>query len=256
MRTNIPNIVLFLLLSFLPGCTAKEEFTCYLAKPQDSYDYPIKPGTPEWEQLDNSDEMDSVLQIPKNVLDNISTEGLIETVLNYPRFGDLYSIDDYQFAFDQMKNHYNGFQGLFNRNDAAMKLYDRYKEMYPGCVKNNWPSINGPGSSSSFSFAFIEILLAQYNILSQFNNEQIRILLREAISKYNEKNAHDFSVFSKKHTILITGRILYMSNYSPFIEEYSKNYFVKDFIDKVVLNNNFETLDLVLDYAEKYLDLN
>ena len=255
MKINILYIILFFLYFFLSACSKeKEEHSCYIAHVPDAYDYPIKPGTPEWEQLNSSDEMDSVLQIPEDVLHSISTEGLIETVLNYPRWGDLYFLEDYQFGFDVIKENFNGIQELLKRSDAATKLFDRYKLMNPGCNENNWPSINGPGSSASFSFAFIEIIIAQYDILNQFDNEQIETLLKEVIIKYEEKNRYDYSVFSKKHTVLIAGRIMYLSNYTPFIEEYSKNIYVKEFIEKVMLNNNFETLDLVYDYAKNFLN--
>ncbi|NLJ39771.1 MAG: hypothetical protein GX432_13570 [Candidatus Atribacteria bacterium] len=255
MKLNKLYIVLLAFLYLLSGCSnEKEEYNCFIAGVPDAYDYPIKPGTPEWEKLTTSYEMDSVLQIPKDVLNSISTEGLIETVLNYPKFGDLYFLDNYQFSFDRLKEHFNGFQELLTRRDAGIKLFSRYKLMNPACNKNNWPSITGPGSSVSFSFAFIEIIIAQYDILNQFNNEQIKPLLKETIIKYQEKTRYNYSVFSKKHTVLIAGRIMYIKNYSPFMEEYKKNIYVKTFIDKVMLYNNFETLDLIIDYANDFYE--
>lgn len=255
MKTSIIYILLSFLSFFLSGCLKeKVEHTCNIAHVIDAYDYPVKPGMPSWSLLDTSHEMDSVLQIPDNVLNNISTEGLIETSLNYPRFGDLYFLDDYQLAFEILTEHFNGFQELLKRDDAAEKLIYRYELMYPGCNDNNWPSVNGPGSSTSFSFAYIEIIIAQYGILSQLDKVKIKTLLKDTLIKYDEKNQYNYSVFSKKHTVLIAGRIMYLADYTPFIEEYNKNINVKNFIDKVILNSNFETLELVNNYAKKFLN--
>ncbi len=253
MKRNAINIVFLFLLFFLACCTKEnEEFVCYIEPYPDAYDYPIKPGTPEWENLQSSDEMDSVLQIPENILLIISTEGLIETVLNYPGFGNLYFSEDLQSAFEGMTGRFNGFQELLQRNDAAKKLMDRYLMMYPGCKNNNWPSINEPGSSISFSFAYIEILLAQYPILNQLDSVLIKLLHDEATRKYSDKKHYDHSVFSKKHTVLIEARIMYLKKYPPFIEEYNKNDYVKIFIERVNLLDDFGTLELINNYSEKY----
>ena len=255
MKTRILYLSLFFLSLLLSACSKeKEEHTCNISHVTDAYDYPLKPGMPGWSLLNSSHEMDSVLQIPDNVLANISTEGLIETALNYPRFGDLYFLDDYQHAFEILTEHFNGFQELLKRDDAAEKLLYRYELMYPDCNDNNWPSINGPGSSTSFSFAFIEIIIAQYDILAQLDKVKSKTLLKEALIKYQEKSQYNYSVFSKKHTALIAGRIMYLADYTPFIEEYNKNIYVKDFIDKVILNSNFETLELVNNHAKKFLN--
>lgn len=250
MKKDRLYIILFFLYFFSLNCS-KEDFnpSCYIAHVSDAYDYPLKPGMPGWELLRNSDEMDSVLQIPKDVLLSISTEGLIETVLNYPSFPNIYFQNDYQYVFDIIKEKFNGFSELLMRQDAAILLLKRYKSMKPHCQENNWPSINGPGSSPSFSFAFIEILLAQYDILEQLDNDDTHTLMQEAIEKYEEKIVNNFSVFSTKHTVLIAGRILLLNNYAPFMEEYNNDIYVKDFIDRIMLLSNFDTLERVYELA-------
>ena len=165
MKPEIKRLIVFLWFIINTSCSNETEIgieMCFIDHLQDAYDYPIKPGMAEWEKLNSSDEMDSVLQIPEAILHSISTEGLIETVLNYPMFGNLYFIDDYQQSFDLLEENFNGFQELLNRTDAGRLLFDRYKLMHPGCKENNWPSINGPGSSASYSFAFIEILILKF----------------------------------------------------------------------------------------------
>ena len=55
----------------------------------DLYDFPIKPGTEEWKAMVSHDEMLKACQVPELVLQKMSTEGLVETVLNYPLYGDM-----------------------------------------------------------------------------------------------------------------------------------------------------------------------
>ena len=202
------------------ACTKQPvELECYIEPVEDAYDYPIKPGSPEWAQLTSSQQMDSVLQIPNDILLDMSTEGLIETCLSYPRFGDLYFAEDYQWAFEVLTSHFNGFRELLLRDDAAIKLFDRYLQMYPGCSINNWPSIIRPGYSTSFSFSFIEIILAQPEILQQLNDAETNAWMQELVAKYKQKKGYDYSIFSLKHTPLVAGRIMIMRNYHPFVYE-------------------------------------
>lgn len=237
------------------ACTKQPiELECYIEPVEDAYDYPIKPGSPEWAQLTSSQQMDSVLQIPDDILFSISTEGLVETCLSYPRFGDLYFAEDYQWAFEVLTDHFNGFSELLSRDDAALKLFDRYLLMYPGCSINNWPSINGPGTSTSFSFAYIEIILAQTEILQQLDGAETNLWMQEVITKYKQKKRYNYSVFSKKHTALIAGRIMLLNNYPPFMDEYYNNPYVKAFVDRVMLFGNFETLEVVIKHAVNFLN--
>jgi len=113
-------------LFFLITCSKEdEEPLCIIEHVIDAYDYPVKPGSPEWAELTSNDEIDAVLQIPENILYEMSTEGLIETVLNYPRFADIYASENYQISFDVLTENFNGFHELLQRSDAAVHLLER-----------------------------------------------------------------------------------------------------------------------------------
>lgn len=45
------------------------------------WDYPVKPGTEEWNQLSNHQEMIDICQIPIDILQNISTKDLLKYAL-------------------------------------------------------------------------------------------------------------------------------------------------------------------------------
>jgi hypothetical protein len=56
---------------------------------KDAYEFPIKPGTEEWKQLEPATIRIAALQIPDAVLASISTEGLLETCLHFPYLSDI-----------------------------------------------------------------------------------------------------------------------------------------------------------------------
>ncbi|MFZ3101985.1 MAG: hypothetical protein WA113_07270 [Desulfitobacteriaceae bacterium] len=97
-----------------------------------SYQYPVKGGTEEWKKLNSHAEMLDVVQIPENILKKMTTAELVETVLNYPLYGDMYSYDTFQQGIESIIIQFNGLSELLKRDDAGTVLLAKYKE------KNLW----------------------------------------------------------------------------------------------------------------------
>src|SRR5690625_4039877 len=76
-----------------------------------SYEYPIKPGTPEWKELNYREHMES-LQVPEEILRNLTTEALIETVLGYPFIVNTFLFNTYGEGFNAILSDFNGLQEL------------------------------------------------------------------------------------------------------------------------------------------------
>ena len=81
-----------------------------------------------------------------------------------------------------------------------------------------------------------------------------RELLNEAIKKYIEfeKIGNPYSIFNLKIEALIMARVMVVENYAPFLEEITTNDLMNIFINDVELNNNIETLNIILDYANQF----
>lgn len=229
---------------------------CEIQNSKDVYEYPIKPGSNEWKQLSSPKEKISVCQIPESILSSISTKGLIESVLNNPLFGEIYLGVHPQSGFNAFHENFNGVRVLMLRKDLVEELLDRYSQMNPSCNKNNWPSLNGAGSNNNFAFSFIEILIAQHAVLEQIiDNQETRNFLREVINKYEDKIRNNYSVIGLEYSMLICGRIMYLSNYVPFIEEYNNNEHVNYFINDAFVRD-MNTLNIIYDYVNKFLEKN
>lgn len=236
------------------GCKKEDGFdysVCYIEWPADTYIFPIRPGTEEWGLLTSSSQMDSVLLIPDSILLEISTDGLIQTCMDYPRWFDMFFDPQYNFqrVLEILYSNFNGLQELFNRSDAGPKLHHYYNQMYPECDKNNWSQVL-PGQ---FVYAWIEVIIAQYEILGQLDTEEIDLLCSDVLQVYQRKKSLDYDLFSKKTSLLILGRILLINEFEPLVQSYNTNDFMRLFIDSSVLAENLEILLDIELFSESYL---
>ena len=86
--------------------------------PSAAYVYPVLPGTDEWNALKGHGEMLAVCQIPEDILKALSTEDLLEVVLDYPLMGDMFSYSTMEQGFLRVQKQFNGLQELTSRDDA------------------------------------------------------------------------------------------------------------------------------------------
>ncbi|WP_379145891.1 hypothetical protein [Paenibacillus sp. sgz500992] len=92
----------------------------------DAYEYPLQIDTGEWKEIQSSEEKVKVSQIPESILYNMTTEALVETVMNYPLMVTMYAFDTEQAGFNAVYSTFNGLQELTKRSDAAFEL-ERYR---------------------------------------------------------------------------------------------------------------------------------
>lgn len=90
------------------------------------YEYPVVPGTPEWYAFTTQMQKVHACQIPDDILQNLTTEALVETVLNYPLSSNMYAYDNIQLGYNNLKNQFNGLQELERRKDALTVLSNTY----------------------------------------------------------------------------------------------------------------------------------
>jgi len=86
------------------------------------YTYPILPGTDEWKEFNTHDEKLEACQIPEEILQNMTIEALVETVLNYPLMGDMLAYNTPIIGFNAVSSTFNGLQELTKRPNAKLEL--------------------------------------------------------------------------------------------------------------------------------------
>lgn len=123
-----------------------EELSVSLAR---KYEYPITHYDAEWYKLPSVIEMRKVTQIPENVLEIISTEELVELVLEYPLLCDINAFSDKGTGYEHLKLQFNGIEELISRQDAYDKLLNKYREFV--IPSNRLSSINIDMSSEEIN---------------------------------------------------------------------------------------------------------
>lgn len=174
--------------------------TCIFANSNESgaYDYPVRPGSDEWKSLDTHVEMIEACQIPTDILNNMSTDALIDTILDYPLAIDMYAFNSIESGYNSVYANFNGFSELEIREDAVSKLLDKY---------NNTPVISARNNSSDLKPIFNLTLLESILTDEKYYNELTS----------NEKGIFENSV-SEKYSQRAQNKGAYAMSLSPFYE--------------------------------------
>ena len=177
------------------------------------YDFPLRPGMPEWANLKTGVEKLNALQIPEDILNRMTTRSLVETCLDYPMFMDIMAnnfplTEGIKFAIA----NFNGFTELLKRPDAYTYLSEKFLSFDPLAVNNEeWSLIEKGGYT--FRPIKIELLLAQDAILESINYERKIILLNESLVKYEKMLTltEYYSVFNYESLFLFIAKTLLKS---------------------------------------------
>jgi hypothetical protein len=180
---------------------------------RDAYVFPVKPGTEQWKQFKTGQAMVDASQVPAEVLQRMSTEGLVETCLSYPLLFDIFAANNLQIGFQAVASSFNGLQELLRRPDAGRVLFKVYQTMDPEAVLSKEPSKQ---AAFTFEFAHVELLLAQPAILNKLTPTERKLLTKESFAKFKAKDNHldTFGGFGELTTALVLGRILEKDEFS------------------------------------------
>ncbi len=134
-------------------------------------------------------------QIPDNDLKKMRTVELIEVVLDYPRFFDMFAYNDMQMGFDSVARNFNGLNELLSRKDAYSKLLSKYESLDPNGFEVDWTPLQKGNHMAKIRF--VEMILAQDTILDDLSSKQVNELISEALSK---RESRQISLFSLHHS--------------------------------------------------------
>lgn len=93
-----------------------------------AWDYPVKPGTPQWKALNSNEEKVNACQIPDNILSQLSTKDLLDICLAYPLINDIYAFNNVETGLTKFIKDFNGIRELAKRPDVLNKFMDEYKK--------------------------------------------------------------------------------------------------------------------------------
>lgn len=178
MKKGYKIMWIIIVMSFIiSGCENKAQVS------ESEFEYPISPDKEEWSQYDHAEKVE-MLNIDQAVLDDMQTDELLEVVLEYPLFSDMYYHGGYQRGFEIMSEHFNGLQELLGREDAAECLIKKHQEM-------NEPQ----NMEEQVLLADIEVILAQ-SCVQQLLSEEDKEYLSDQMNAQKEHNAVSSNYFS------------------------------------------------------------
>ena len=137
-----------MLFCLMPSLTASAEYI-----DNEPYVFELQPDTAEWAAYDEKADKLARLQIPEGKLSSMTTNALLETVMNYPYILDYTAFNSVQGAYDTFSSDFNGFRELMQRKDLSNTLLHNYEKTKP--ATKNFRSVADPTEffkTSTFEF--------------------------------------------------------------------------------------------------------
>lgn len=123
-KKGVLSIVLAAVLTFTLGVSAMAtnsnggEQVYAITEP---YSYDVLPGTDEWEAMTLAERYEACY-VSADVAKNMTTQALVETVLEYPFWVNVYAFDTLKKGIDMVSSYFPPLVELLEREDAANAL--------------------------------------------------------------------------------------------------------------------------------------
>jgi len=215
-----------------------------------AYVYPVEAakGKPSEERI-------QMFKIPETVLHCLSTEALVKSCLDYPDFGLVWAYNSLQQGFDQVSNRCNGFDELWRRSDKFQMLYSIYQQKNPD--RGNWNSYTDLENGIYLAnIVDLELVISQYEVLHDLSVSDKTELFQLALD--NQKKKVDLIKYwgpvGMQTTISILGRIMYLDNYQPLVEEYNNNDMINLSVADILILD-YDVVNKIMSLSEDYLEI-
>lgn len=223
------------------------------AQRNDPYPFPVKPGTKEWTELKTYDERLKAYTIPADILNQMTTQALVQTCLNYPELRLITTRNDLQTGYSYIKSIFNGLEELEKRKDAGKELLAAYNRLNPADI-TKYSSLAGQGSFL-FQFIHLELFLAQRSILANLQTGEKKELVRRCIANFEtgEKMPSHYTLFELKTPVWVVSRILEADNNADFLQKKADNPGQAKFLANSSVTDKSILTD-VISISKKYLN--
>ena len=230
-------------------------FCFTLSNAQNKEIFKTKPGTNGWENLKTEEERFSAMQLPIDRLEDISTKELLKICLDYPAFGYISAYYDTQMAINILISKFNGLQELMGRKDAGMELLNVYR--YIDTTGYRIKDFNCEEEFWTLKFMYVELLLAQDQIINSLSKSQKKELLELGMDKIKMKEMS--SKFSSLHgvqsSVLIISRTLNKLDNLNYQARLSSNVKLEVF-NKTGSLDDISILQIIKTECQNYLNSN
>lgn len=240
------KISLFLcLFLFVIGCKKKD---CEEVINQ-VYIYPIEAAKGK-----SFDERIKMFKIPDLILHCLSTEALVNSCLDYPEIGLTWAWSGQQEGIDHVRSMCNGFDELWKRGDKFKELYSLYQQKN---FTRDWDSYTDlENGRYLIDINEIELIISQYEILHDLSVYEKTELFQLTLDNQKKKVEliKYWGVTGMETTCAILGRIMYLDNYQPLVEEYKNNEIMFLSVAEIFILD-YDIVNKVMSLSEDYLKI-
>lgn len=148
-------------------------------------------------------ERNTMLALSEQTLEDMTTEGLLVTCLDYPLFGNIVFYDNLTAGFNNVARNYNGLTELLNRDDVGSVIIDFYEQV-------DYDSVISTDKYGSLRLKYLELMIASDDVLQTMSYEMRQELLDICIEKCTIAVDEYDGKINPITTALIAGKILYM----------------------------------------------
>ena len=153
------------------------------------YEYPIAPDSEEWAAMGSTKELYAALDVPHYSLRHMTTQALVDTILDYPMFASNFcAITTPSSTYAHLRRVFNAIRELERRSDAGRVLMETYRAIEIRDV-DDW--------HESFRPLFLETMLGQKVFLEQMSPQDRADLAAIADAKYRQEQ----TVWLEKATV-------------------------------------------------------
>ena len=159
------------------------------------YDFPVTSYDEEWDEFETKVEAELSCQIPEEILKEMTTEALLETVLNYPFLIDYVAYDRYYDAAEKFMRTFNGFEELLSRDDLTAVLLKAYgesalqKDADAGIADEEYTDSQDPEPylKDYWRIPYLEFLIAYDHVANDNYTEDEETMLEALLSEKNSE---------------------------------------------------------------------
>lgn len=151
-----------------------------LAKDVDNtkFHYPITTDDVRWSEFESKQEMVDACKIPDEILSKMTSEELVDAVLDYPLIVNLHLYDNYDLGIDAIAKESDAFRELLTRPDAGTMLAKRLNSSNIELKLMN----ESENELSKFDKLTLSILLSENSIWSNVKDKNTTLDTLESLN--------------------------------------------------------------------------
>lgn len=169
----------------------------------DSYEYSITPGTTAWEELGTFSRRLDACRIPEEILDAMTTDALVDAVVNFPFLLNLMVYDSVSDGFDCLLSQCDALKELLTREDGADKLAEKYISLTTSIGTKSAVESKDTISREELYPDLLEVILGQPEVYNEMAG-RYQYATEVAAAEYNENEPSFLDVAIRENESQIT----------------------------------------------------